>query len=481
VGSRRVGEYDERERALARGRRRVPRWPPWGERAGCLLISSGGSLRGMKSVARLIPKESGRLTVIMDDADPAFMLELGQRLRRWVPQRWASVRLVAAGAAAASGDECAARQLSDFLGAEVLAPDGELVVVPDGSLFVAGHATPDEHGQGGADNSAGPGAWWRFQPGRPPARVGRRYPVPSWEADIGRLTDPGIAGVVVEEVPCGLWLHRPAPIRTSDLAYSVPVLPDNVMLLVSRPGDSGLHASDVRRFVEAVPEALCDRLIVVPYGDTPLADGQLGAVASLAAKRTLRVRTGLPLVVPDKGRQVVAVGANGVPTWRPFAREMAWRPDGGGWLKKWILPVDHLVLVGPGQLALDKRWLVEVTESGLWVRENDRIGGAALVRGMPLESSHCTVVVSSGESPIQPPWRAIAKLLRKLPEDARSRLRLAVPETKGNWMAHAAASVCRRVLRRQSVVLLMGDGTMTRWPPSAHPVRSRPSERRAPW
>jgi hypothetical protein len=159
---------------------------------------------------------------------------------------------------------------------------------------------------------------------------------------------------------------------------------------------------------------------------------------------------------------------------------MEWRPDGSGRLKKWMLPVDHLVLVGPGQFALDERWLVEVTQSGLWVRENDRIDGAALVRGMPLESEHCTVVVSSGEGPNRPPWRAIAKLLGKLPDDARSRVRLAVPQTEGNWMAHAAASACRRVLHGRSAILLVGDGGMTQWPPSARPVRSRPSERRAP-
>ena len=176
-----------------------------------------------------------------------------------------------------------------------------------------------------------------------------------------------------------------------------------------------------------------------------MADARLGAVASLAAKRTLRLRNGLPLFVPGRGWQVLAVDADGVPTWRPFAQEMAWRPHGDSRILNWVPPVDYLLPIGSGQLVLDERWLVEITESGLWVREQSRVDRAGLVRDLPLDAAYCTVVVSaSAESRVQPPWRAIVKLLRRLPEDARTRLRVAVPESVDNWLARAAAKACRR-------------------------------------
>jgi hypothetical protein len=474
---------------------RVPWWlgDDWPDR---LLIASPDSRRAMASVARLIPRESSRLAVVMDRAERPFMPELAHWLRRWVPQRWDSIRLVAASAAAA-GVECAAKDLSEFLGVEVLAPDGNLVVVPDGSLFVSADSggpmpnaparpASDESGSADPDGSvrtapSRAGAWWRFRPGRPPVRVGRRFPVPEWEVDIGEFVDPGVAGVVVEEIPCGLWLHRPARIGKDDFAFGVPVLADSMILLVSRPGDPGLRAVEVRRVVEALPEALCDRMMLVPYGDRPVADARLGAVASSAARRTVRLRNGLPLFVPGRGAQVLAIGPDGAPTWRPFARELAWRPHGGARVLSWIPPVDYLLPVGPGQLALDERWLVEVTESGLWVREQSRTDVAGLVRDLPMEAGYCTVVVgASGEKQVKPPWRAIVKLLRRLPDDARTRLRLAVPETAGNWLARDAAKASRRHFRDRPVALLTGDGSIAPWPPMVAAVPLHPAEPAAP-
>ncbi len=487
---------DDGEWVAAGSGDRVLRWLG-GDRPDCLLVGSAGSRRRMMSVARLIPREPGRLAVVMDKAEPSFMLELAQRLRRWVPRRWESIRLIAANAAAsASGVECAAKDLAELLGVEVVAPDGDLVVVPDGSLFVTAANAPGESGGGmlGAsararlDESSGAqpdgtariapgraGAWLRFRPGRPPVRLGRRFPVPDWEADLGQFADPNMAGVVVEEIPCGLWLHRPARIGKDDFAFGVPVLADSMILLVSRPGDPGLRAVEVRRLVEALPDTLCDRLTLVPYGDRPVADAQLGAVASSAARRAVRSRNGLPLFVPGRGWQALAIGADGVPTWCPFAQEVAWRPHGGGRVLSWTRPVDYLLPVGPGQLAIDERWLVEITESGLWVREQSRIDGAGLVRELPLEAGYCTVVVGArAENRVKPPWRAIVKLLRRLPDDARARLRLVVPETAGNWLARAAAKAYRRHLDGRTVMLLTADGSIAPWAPAETAVPVRP-------
>ena len=438
---------------------------PRDDRAGCLLVSSAGSPRDLRSVAQLIPKEEGRLLVIMDAADPEFTVELARRLRPMVPLRWHSVRLVASGAAADPDGDCPARELSHLLDTEVIAPDGEVVVLPNGSLFVTDAAPVGRPGAAGA--------WWQFLPSRVPVRLGRRYPAPGWEATLG-VAVPEIPGLVVEEVPSGLWVHRPPEVHVGGLTFRVPMHAHRMLLLVSRPGDPGLSASDLDRLIRALPDALHDRLVVVPYGDSPLVDGHLGTVAARAANQPVRVRTGLPLYVRDVGVQVLAVGATGVPTWYPFARELIWTPDGSGRILKGDVPVDYLKAVAPGLFAIGEQWLMEVVESGLWIRKHDRVEGAQLVRMLPVDSRHCNVVLGAfSDHPSEPPWRAVAKLLRKLPDDAKSRIRLAVPEAAGHRIARGAADALEDLLNGQPLVLLANDGAMRPWRPSAHPS-SRP-------
>src|SRR5438094_539393 len=110
-----------------------------------------------------------------------------------------------------------------------------------------------------------------------PAGVGRVRPAPSGRLDRPPDTRGARAppGVVVEEVPAGLWLRRSGAPRPTDLAFRVPVHRSAVALLVSRAGDPPLRAADVRHLLQALPESLTDRLIVIPYGDNPVADARL--------------------------------------------------------------------------------------------------------------------------------------------------------------------------------------------------------------
>src|SRR5579859_1413830 len=233
----------------------------------CLLVSVGRIRRSARRMARRLPAEPDRLAVVMPDADVTLMPELAYRLRRWVPGEWESVRLIAGeGAIGGADGRSGAQELADMLGVEVIAPDGNLVVLPDGTLFVR-----DERSRNG------PGAWWRFRPGRTPEATGRRFPAPHWEADLGAFTDPAIPGVEVEQIPAGLWVHWPRRTRGTDLAYAVPVRESSIALVVSRAGDPPLRAAAVRQLVQAIPDALRERLLVIPYGDEPVADVRLGA------------------------------------------------------------------------------------------------------------------------------------------------------------------------------------------------------------
>src|SRR5207247_5294347 len=131
---------------------------------------------------------SGRVAVLMSQAPVDRMPELAEQLQPWLPPGFDSIRLVTAFAAAsASGRRPAAQVLADELGVEVLAPDGQLLIVPGGTLFVVGGRDRDNRG-----------SWWRFRPGREPERDTRRYPAPHWENQLAAVHDPAIAGAVGE-------------------------------------------------------------------------------------------------------------------------------------------------------------------------------------------------------------------------------------------------------------------------------------------
>ena len=147
-----------------------------------------------------------------------------------------------------------------------------------------------------------------------------------------------------------------------------------------------------------------------------------------------------------------------------------------------------------GTVPLNERWIVEILEAGLWIREIDRTDGAALVRQLPLDAEHCTLVVGVAESQqTPPPWRAIERLVSRLPRQAQERIRVAVPAAAGEWLASAAVHGCRRIMRGGPLAVITPGGQLVAWAPpfveqpdsgtstggSRQTVRS--PDRRAPW
>src|SRR5829696_7581380 len=176
-----------------------------------LLVCIGGANPEGWDVARALPREPNRLGVVMSPAPMEHMQELAEILRPWIPDKYESVRLVAPFAGySAAGAPSAAQELADWLGAEVLAPGAPVVGVPDGSLFVVG------------DDRVERSSWWRMRPGRPAEAIGRRFPSPEWERHLGDFADPAISGLVVEEIPAGIWIRQAGPVAKNDLAFAIP-------------------------------------------------------------------------------------------------------------------------------------------------------------------------------------------------------------------------------------------------------------------
>src|SRR4051794_4546999 len=194
------------------------------EEGECLVVTVDGRRGEAAAIARTLPGEPGRVIVVMQEPTIAVMPELAREGRRWAPGEWESIRLVApcAGAPTGSG-RTPAQELAELLGVEVLAPDGMLLEVPGGSLYVM--AAP-----GGPDS----GVWMRFRPGRPPEPRGRRFPGPAWERDLTGFAEPAIPGVTVEEIPAGLWMRWAGVSSPDDLAFAVPAEHATMSLVVSR-------------------------------------------------------------------------------------------------------------------------------------------------------------------------------------------------------------------------------------------------------
>ncbi|MEU0546534.1 hypothetical protein [Micromonospora sp. NPDC005979] len=159
-------------------------------------------------------------------------------------------------------DEAYAPWLTDLAartGVELLAPDGPVVVVPNGTWYAAG----------------GTGAWgWRsFSGGGDCPVSANRCPTPAWEPclpdrpmNLGRL--------VADPVPAGLLLRSAtsAPAAAGDPAYRVPVDPRGPTLVLRHVGRPAVDAADVALLFAGLPAhfpvrveaALLDTSEVVP-------------------------------------------------------------------------------------------------------------------------------------------------------------------------------------------------------------------------
>ncbi|WP_433113004.1 hypothetical protein [Micromonospora sp. CA-246542] len=159
-------------------------------------------------------------------------------------------------------DEAYAPWLTDLAartGVELLAPDGPVVVVPNGTWYAAG----------------GTGAWgWRsFSGGGDCPVSANRCPTPAWEPclpdrpmNLGRL--------VADPVPAGLLLRlaTSAPAAAGDPAYRVPVDSRGPTLVLRHVGRPAADAADVASLFAGLPAhfpvrveaALLDTSEVVP-------------------------------------------------------------------------------------------------------------------------------------------------------------------------------------------------------------------------
>jgi hypothetical protein len=239
------------------------------ERVGAaLLVRRADPHPWTVGVARRLPAEPGRTPVVIDaGAVPAGHWADLATLLAEVPASWRrSLRLVSSWAGSPA-DEAPARILAECLGAEVIAPDGHLVMRA-GLLFVG--------------RPEGGGGWLRFVPGHAPAPAGIRHPAPAWERLLPDRPLYSRTGLVAEPVPAGLWVHRatdvtPFPDRLDNPAFTVTPDPRRIAVIFGGPAGSGVDDDEVADVVGNLPAAARSAVAVLTYPRTP---------ASVPAART---------------------------------------------------------------------------------------------------------------------------------------------------------------------------------------------------
>ncbi|MFG3684037.1 hypothetical protein ACGF5H_28445 [Micromonospora chalcea] len=362
--------------------------------------------------------QSLALSMIEDAENDVVVLDLGDGMpiSAWesmagvLPRRRRGIRLVACGRHGNSA-AMAGQWLSERLNRTVIAPDGDLVRGSAGTLFV--HSVP---GSG----------WVRFRPGRPPAWDAKRYPTPAWDR-AAVDTRPSSAVAEIEPIPAGVWIHSNRDPQVVDpqrrrLTAYVPCHAETMSVLLGCPGTPPLSLDDVVRFWRGLDEEHRQRVRFVQFGEVRMPEGEaFGQAIADLLNTEVTCYTGVPIGSPQKYeiRTVLPDGAFG---WAPYALELSYSPRAhpNSRARRPTVLRHRPPLTGAEELAPRVYWfapgaVVEVVQSGLWVRATAEPKNAEQVRAAMLDARSGTLVFDDTV-------HAAAERMRELAADLAARV-----------------------------------------------------------
>ncbi|MGW3634511.1 hypothetical protein ACWD7F_30920 [Streptomyces sp. NPDC005122] len=420
------------------------------------------TLADLSDLAYAMPadKRSATVVVTLDTEAPELWQSLSKVLDELRVRSVEQVRLVTSAAGAkGQGRPALARRIADAWGLTVLAPDGDVLFVPGGSLFVL--AAADDAG------------WWSFAPEAPPRPQGPRLPRPRWQAAFSRLPAHVATGFAVDRIPAGVVL-RPAkarPPQAGDLFHAVPLDPFRPAVVVGVLDGVDISAEDMAALLAAAPEAVGSGVRLVPGGRQDLLPLGLALAELLDAE--VEVQSGLPLLdgvgVDADAVQTVVVGPDGSPRWRPFVQAVICMPPRNGVRPtprpiRWRSPDPRPGADRQAMVRLSDQWQAAATRAGLWV---GRLGTTHSPTGHPLDPGGAVIELGRPGEPLDGTlWPVLSRLLQGLDADIRAHASLRV---------HGLCTDDGRELRRLAAV----HGIRTiRY--NAQPTSKRPMRRRQP-
>jgi hypothetical protein len=461
---------------------------------GCFLLRSADERAEdqIELIGDLMPPPEYAVVVaaVSDDLAAAMWPRLGEVLAQ-VRSESRQVVLALSDAGRGSTDEAAlARRIADAWKLTVVAPAGDVLLMPGGMLF--------------AHVADGDAQWWSFAPDSEPTPLGPRWPAPTWStggsAAVGvRAASPGEpastdvaapqGGPVptgaaappgrstLTAVPAGLLVQRagtPPPVP-GDLAYAVPAVHDRPSILV----DAGVTATGLVTALSSLtarPEWRRHPLHLVPVGARDLLP--LGQAVARDLEVDVEVLTGPPVNVAeahhDAGPSVVLLDEAGHVAWTPFVSSvLCRRPDPGGAETPpphpvtWRPPMAGMRVVDDarGVLWLGENWRVAVTRAGLWAYPADadpEIFPDRVTAAWPVTAGSVRVDVGAPDRKVDDQvWPQLADLLIALPGGPHARLHVVV---HGAVTAEGEAAV-RRLTSRHDADVELGKASPVDEPP----------------
>jgi len=363
-------------------------------------------------------------------------------------RRRGGIRLVVCGARQDTS-VLAGQWLSDRLGRPVVAPYGQMIRGSSGALFV--HA---------AEGSG----WVRYNPGRPPHWEAKRYPRPDWDAAAAEFL-PTSAHGAVEPIPAGVWIRDgrdEAAVRAhwQVLASSVPCQPQAFTVVLGCPGTPPLPLDDVARFWRGVADEGRDQARFVQYGPVQLPEGEvLGQALADLLERPIACFTGVPVGKPERPR-IHTVDDQGALGWQVLVRELGYRPRTSPntaaplpQILSYRAPMMLGEAAGPRVYRYADDAVVEIVQSGLWLRDAVAPRYADRIRARVADPRHHALIVDDAEP-------ARVARLRELAEDLAARLD---PATRDRCTLHLASALVPAAPRVAPAAGELADGLTYRF------------------
>ncbi len=356
--------------------------------------------------------------VIANRDDFATYLATRPGVPRFVPVRPQE----SAGFASAQFGEWLACQL----GREVLAHEGRAVDAAGGRFVPVG-------------SGAG---WLRFAAGRVPTAYSRRFPTPAWERPVfAEVLDLG-GGVRAEPLPAGVWITAPGPPQIADsyrkwLIGGLKMDPAHPRVVIGHPGLATPLAA-VAAFWARLDDEIARVVRFAGFGPVESAAEPSGRALGYELADLLgapvTVEPGVPVLAPSAagGTRTRTLLPDGAMRWQPYVWGLRYlprsadgaEPDAGPEPVGYRAPIEGLFEVAPAVYEYAPESVLEVTQSGLWMRPPGASPESAVVRGAPPEPDRTKLFYTA---PIQVAPNAAgarpdAERMRRLAEEAAARL-----------------------------------------------------------
>lgn len=326
-----------------------------------------------KAMAHWLARDPHHDLVVVD-LPPGSPVALWEAVAKVLPRSRRGVRLVVGGRARET-TALAGQWLAERLGRSVVAHDGAAQPAARGGLFVhSGRGT----------------GWVRFQAGKSPRWEAKRFPQPRWDSEVFADDLPTSARGVAEPIPGGMWI-RPVDAESRQrehrrlLVTRLPCSDDVVTIVIGCPGSPPVTLDDIARLWIRISPEVRERIRFAQFGPVALPQGTaLGQALADLFGEPLACYNGLPIASPA-GADVFTVDDGGDIGWHTFAQELGYSPAGDGEpeLPKLLShrpPVEGVPEIAPAVYWYAPDAVIEVVQSGLWIRRPVEGANAAAVR-----------------------------------------------------------------------------------------------------